>query len=166
MPVCVRCNQDLPESRFAKSKHKLANGEYKTYTNKKTCMVCYRQGWLAKDEKNRETHRKGNRSWYHNNPALAKEQRLRKYGINLEQYNDLRKQQNYCCAVCKRHETEVEQGRAKTTDTALHVDHCHTSGKVRGLLCTNCNTMLGKSKDNVEVLQSAINYLEQHKGNL
>lgn len=41
------------------------------------------------------------------------------------------------------------------------IDHCHTTGKIRGLLCTNCNNMLGKAKDNVEVLKKAISYLEQ-----
>jgi hypothetical protein len=111
------------------------------------------------DPAKREIHRKGSSNWYKNNPQLAKNQRLRKYGITLDQYNDLRQNQNYKCAICNKHETTVAQGRAYTTDHALHVDHCHDSGKIRGLLCTNCNTILGKCHDNPDVLKNAINYL-------
>lgn len=45
----------------------------------------------------------------------------------------------------------------------FHVDHCHDSGKVRGLLCMACNIMLGKAQDNTETLRAAIKYLEEHK---
>jgi len=44
----------------------------------------------------------------------------------------------------------------------LYVDHCHSSGKVRGLLCHHCNTALGKFQDSVEVLSSAIDYLRKN----
>ena len=158
MAICKKCRQDLPESKFPVTRRKLASGEYKDYIGS-TCMVCYRQKWLM-SEKNRETHRKGNRTWYHNNPEQAKTQRLRKYCIDVNDYNTLRESQRYRCAICTLHETEMVQGRAKTTDTALHVDHCHTNGNVRGLLCTNCNTMLGKCKDNPEILKAAVSYLE------
>ena len=160
MPFCVRCKQDLPESRFPTTTRKLASGEYKTYLGKTSCMSCYRHKWLMKEE-NRETHRKGNRNWYKENPVKAKNQRLRKYGIDLDVYNLMREAQNYCCAICKRHEADVEQGHAKTPATALHVDHCHSTNQVRGLLCTNCNTMIGKSKDDPVVLKSAAQYIEE-----
>lgn len=157
MTICKACNQDLPDDKFGKSYHVLASGERKAYL-RSTCMVCYRNKHME-DPAKREIHRKGSSNWYKNNPQLAKNQRLRKYGITLDQYNDLRQNQNYKCAICNKHETTVAQGRAYTTDHALHVDHCHDSGKIRGLLCTNCNTILGKCHDNPDVLKNAINYL-------
>lgn len=158
MAICKKCRQDLPESKFSVTRRKLASGEYKDYINS-TCMVCYRQSWLM-SEKNRETHRKGNRNWYYNNPEHAKTQRLRKYGIDYDEYNRMRESQQYKCAVCDIHETKVTQGRAKTPATALQVDHCHATGSLRKLLCTDCNIILGKSKDNPEILKAAALYLE------
>jgi hypothetical protein len=75
----------------------------------------------------------------------------KKYGITLEQYNAMFAKQNGCCVICNTHQSELEKG--------LAVDHCHTTGKVRGLLCNNCNLMLGFAKDNVNSLLSAIRYL-------
>jgi len=73
------------------------------------------------------------------------------YGITLEQYNTMLKAQNYKCAICGN-EDEVE-GRK------LAIDHCHTTGKVRGLLCGKCNRGLGLFYDNQELLSNAIKYL-------
>lgn len=158
MAICKKCNQDLPEEKFGKTYYTTVSGEQKTHL-KTTCMVCYRKKHLENPDK-REIHRKGNMSWYWKNQDKAKNQRLRKYGITIDEYNNLRHNQNYTCAICGKHETEVAQGRAKKTEHALHVDHCHTSGKVRGLLCTNCNTVLGKCYDDTKILRSAITYLE------
>ncbi len=157
MRKCRCCKQELPDERFAVSRKKDKSGVIKEYRDT-TCMVCRRQKYLAKPGK-RELHRQGNQSWYYNNPEKAKTQRLRKYGIDFDKYNEMREQQNYCCAVCKTHETEVAQGRAKTPATALHVDHCHETGVVRGLLCTNCNIILGKCYDKPDILERAIQYL-------
>jgi hypothetical protein len=60
------------------------------------------------------------------------------------------------CKICS---TSEPGGKG----SAFHVDHCHESGLVRGLLCMACNIMLGKAKDNVTTLQNAINYLEETK---
>jgi hypothetical protein len=80
---------------------------------------------------------------------------LRKnYGITLEQYNDMLVKQNNCCACCKQ-PTEAS-GR-----NGLHVDHSHTTKEVRGLLCSQCNTGIGKFREDVNTLQNAINYLNQ-----
>jgi hypothetical protein len=72
----------------------------------------------------------------------------KKYGIDVAFYNYLYEKQGGKCAICK-----------KSFDT-LCVDHCHTSNKVRGLLCNNCNSGIGYLEDNVEYLASAISYLK------
>lgn len=155
--TCKSCKHELPVSKFSVSTKTNKAGESKDYVDS-TCMVCRRNTYLAKPGK-REIHRQGTKNWYRDNPDKAKSQRLKRYGIDLDGYNALRKKQNYCCAVCKKHEEDVSQGRAKTSATALHVDHNHLTGKVRGLLCTNCNIILGKCYDDETVLNNAIQYL-------
>tara|TARA_R110000796_G_C14236722_1_gene396706 strand:- start:44 stop:472 length:429 start_codon:yes stop_codon:yes gene_type:complete len=75
-----------------------------------------------------------------------------KYGITLNEYNAMREQQNYRCAIaaCNKHESEFQNG--------LCVDHDHKTGKVRDLLCTNCNTVYGKAKENINILYGLIDY--------
>ena len=80
---------------------------------------------------------------------------LRKYNLTLEQYDQLWNTQHGLCAVCFQPETAIVWDRVKH----LAVDHCHKTGHVRGLLCTNCNLALGGFKDDKRVLKSAINYL-------
>lgn len=76
-----------------------------------------------------------------------------RYGISVDEVDRMRAQQNHCCAICGIHEDD-SSGRGK-----LHIDHCHETGKVRGLLCSNCNTALGKFQDSEDVLLNAIQYL-------
>ena len=77
----------------------------------------------------------------------------RTYGITEDYYVAMEKAQEYRCAIC---ETEYE-------DKNLHVDHCHESGQVRGLLCLCCNALLGHARDNPVLLDNAINYLKKYK---
>lgn len=79
----------------------------------------------------------------------------RLYGITEEEYNEMRENQNYCCALCGVHENVWWEQRQKR----LFVDHDHKTNKVRGLLCGHCNTGLGNFKDRVDVLEKAIRYL-------
>lgn len=78
----------------------------------------------------------------------------RKFNITIEDYNDMLKTQNNVCAICLN---------KCNTGNNLAVDHDHVSGKVRGLLCKNCNTAIGLLKENSDTLKQAINYLEIHK---
>jgi hypothetical protein len=158
MRKCRVCHNELPNEKFAVKRRPNKQGIIKEYFDT-TCMVCRRSKYLEQPGK-REIHRQGTKNWYRDNPDKAKSQRLKQYGLDLDGYNALRKKQKYCCAVCHKHETEVSQGRAKTTATALHVDHDHVTNKVRGLLCTNCNTILGKCYDDVKILKQAVNYLK------
>jgi Recombination endonuclease VII len=72
-----------------------------------------------------------------------------RYGIGEEDVQRMLEEQNGLCAVCERQPAE-------------HVDHCHETKKVRGLLCFNCNGALGRFEDDVEILQRAVDYLVAH----
>lgn len=76
----------------------------------------------------------------------------RKYGIDKIEYQKLFNNQKGLCAICKNPETKKK----------LAVDHCHSTGIIRGLLCMNCNNGLGRFKDNPKRLQQAIVYLTTH----
>lgn len=90
-------------------------------------------------------------------PDKRKDQHLRrKYNISLNDYTLMLEQQNYKCWVC-----DAEHGQTRTQ--ALNVDHDHTTGEVRGLLCNRCNFVLGEVKDNTRTLEKLILYLE-HNG--
>lgn len=76
----------------------------------------------------------------------------RKYGITLEQYQELFTKQNGRCAICQQHQLELKK--------RLNVDHCHRTNIVRGLLCHNCNTALGSLRDSITILDAAKLYLQ------
>lgn len=74
------------------------------------------------------------------------------YGLTVEEYNNLHTQQSGLCAICKQPEVNEKY---------LSIDHNHSNGKVRGLLCFACNTSLGGFRDNIDYLKSAIHYLQK-----
>lgn len=79
-----------------------------------------------------------------------------KYGITAKDYHHMRLKQRNVCAICKK---------APKIGKKLVVDHCHTNGKVRGLLCAKCNSGIGFMEDNETSMWSAIIYLKTHKAN-
>lgn len=79
----------------------------------------------------------------------------RNYGITLEEYNRLFSEQNGLCLGCYKHQSQVKR--------AFDVDHNHITGKVRGLLCSPCNVILGMAKDNPQTLERLISYLTKGK---
>ena len=102
------------------------------------------------------------REYRKKNPEKMKAIDLKKkYGISLDLYYSMLEKQNYVCAICHRPENAV--GHRSGLPRALAVDHCHETGKIRSLLCTNCNRGLGKFNDNIEFLKSAVQYLERFK---
>ena len=107
----------------------------------------------SKTEDFKEKRRTFNKNRKESNRNLYYKKR---YGITLEEYNKMLVLQNYQCAICKIFESEIKHGR----NTYFAVDHCHTTGKVRGLLCYKCNCILGFINDDKEHLKNAIKYLE------
>lgn len=79
--------------------------------------------------------------------------RIKRYGLTPQNYDDFLKKQEGKCAICR---LVPEESYMKRT---FHIDHCHSTGVVRGLLCQTCNLMLGFAKDNTNILREAIKYL-------
>lgn len=94
---------------------------------------------------------KYSREYY--NEHWGRVQCARRAGISIEEYNEMWARQNGLCAIC-----------GKPDDRLLAVDHNHESGKTRGLLCTKCNPMIGFAQESIDVLFSAIEYLQLHEG--
>ena len=80
---------------------------------------------------------------------------MKRYGITLEDKKQLIQDQNNKCLICKCVFTKINKP---------HVDHNHSTGKVRGILCNDCNSLLGFAKENIQILQNSINYIEVKNG--
>lgn len=101
------------------------------------------------------------RGWNQRNPDKTKAIELRKqYGISLEEYRSKLEEQDGLCAICRR-PGNVCTG--KDSKGSLAVDHNHTTGVIRGLLCHRCNTGLGAFLDKPGLLRIAALYLEMHE---
>lgn len=108
----------------------------------------YQRKWrFSNPEKYRNQWLRNNKSVTNRNLDLFKQ-----YGITLLEYNDIFTKQNGMCRICGIHQSQLPK--------SLHVDHCHKTNKVRGLLCKKCNSLLGFANDNMTILKNAITYLE------
>lgn len=110
---------------------------YELYRN--TCKIC-------RNERRKEYRTRSGE-------GLKNYRLKRQYGITIEDYNRMLKDQNGVCFICQK-ESKNFWG------TQPAVDHCHKTGKIRGLLCDKCNKGLGQFNDNPELLQKAIKYLK------
>jgi Uri superfamily endonuclease len=122
-----------------------------------------KQRWHAKNPDYLRAWKAANpekvRAWYEGNIEKIKMQTKRNalkriYGLTLKQRDDLFAKQDHRCAVCK----SAEPGTTKN----WHIDHCHETNRVRGILCNHCNLMLGYAKDNETTLANAIEYLRKN----
>jgi hypothetical protein len=159
MKLCTKCSTLKPPTEFHRSSASLDGlGSYC-----KACRSSYAAAYYAgrRDElnaRNKAYYRDNvdrkqfiSARWRKNNPERAKllvrrSMLHRKYGLDVEAYADLLKWSNGGCAICGF------VGR-------LHVDHCHSTGAIRGLLCIPCNTSLGGFRDSPQLLRIAIAYL-------
>lgn len=91
-------------------------------------------------------------------PGLERDCQLkREFGITLEDYNTRLKEQNFVCKICS--EPEITKHHVSGKLKSLAIDHCHKTGKIRGILCQRCNRVLGKIKDSVDILDKMKAYL-------
>jgi len=79
--------------------------------------------------------------------------------MTLQDYTLILEKQNHKCAICGTDETFYDKNGLKSS---LAVDHCHETGKLRGLLCHRCNTGIGSLRDSIDLLLKAIMYLEKY----
>ena len=152
MKTCSRCSESFPLSEFYRDASK-ADGLHPK------CKSCHRAYKKTLTPAQRERDRRNSKRWRKENPQKAKEgvrnaTLKRKYGIGIEEFNRILEKQRGCCAICGDSDNGVSWGKN------LHVDHCHRTGVVRGILCQPCNTSIGKMKDSPELLRKAAKYLE------
>lgn len=101
------------------------------------------------NSRNRSTMSQASKRYNTNHPERRRDTLLRsRYGITLEHYNQLSTDQDHLCAICRQ------------PASRLVVDHDHSNGRVRGLLCQHCNRALGALNDDPVRLRAAANYLE------
>lgn len=173
-----------PEA-FARRKAKQAEYAKKYVAEHREALAAYSREWRAKNPGKASEYV---RRWEKKNPDKVKERdqlrdqnpvrktkardrkrkaiieqpdriltnRLKQYGIDAEQYKQLSEEQHHRCAICLA--PEMTKGIQR-----LSVDHCHTTLKVRGLLCSNCNNGLGRFLDEPALLEAAAAYLRKHQ---
>jgi excisionase family DNA binding protein len=142
------------------NKEKLTAYHAQHYQENKDSIKLSHQQWRDENKDKKAEWRRNNpdknkqycKDYYADNARkVCDQQRFKKYNITQEQYNLLLKTQEEACAIC-RSKTAGGQG-------TWHIDHDHVTGAIRGLLCTQCNTMIGLAKDDPQRLLAAIEYL-------
>jgi len=129
---------------------------HKAYKGGRTthCRKCLSKQSCAWAKANKERANAIGRKTRAKHPKTRQNAKFKaRYGISLDQFNEMSRQQEHKCSICAKHGSENKNGK-------LFVDHCHKTGKIRGLLCDRCNKSLGLMEDNVDLLRSSIGYLE------
>lgn len=149
-----------PEQKAARSEYmkayRLRNmGKWKRTAEQQANVNARRRELYAQDEWRRIGACEQAKEWHQANPEKRKAQRLKEYQLTVEEFNALILKQQGRCAICGCTDT----GNPKYFP---FVDHCHKTGRVRGLLCINCNHVLGKMMDDPERLRRAAAYLESN----
>lgn len=148
LKICSNCKISKDIDSFYKNKN--INGGFQHY-----CKQCCKIQSDNYYRTNNKYIKKYTNNRYNKNKDYAREERLKKnFGITIEEYNLMVKNQDNKCAICG----------SIPTKKRLAVDHDHKTNKIRGLLCQHCNTALGLFKDNSHLLLNAMKYLySSHK---
>lgn len=138
MKTCSICKQDKPLFSFYK-RPETKDGR------RSDCIECFKKrsskNWNSKSKEERQQINTKVRLKYN-------------YNITVEEYNELVKKQDNKCYICGT--------KGGYNDKPLYVDHCHSTGMVRKLLCQHCNSGLGMFRDNPELLEKAADYLRKY----
>lgn len=146
---CVECRAEEKRRAYARNPAKAQARARRWQTKNHETLREKQKAYRAthKDQKTRT-----NRAWLAANPHKALEYyRRNKYGITNEQFDAMLAAQGHQCAIC-----------GKTQQRGWHIDHCHSTGRVRGILCHGCNIGLGAFRDRTTSLLKAIQYLERN----
>lgn len=178
MKKCRRCSEIKEVSEFPKSprgvlgvlahckacKAKYLNAYYKankwrypkrTPEEQAAYNRTRRDKYAASEEYRRDTKKKVNDYRVRNLEKVRKGKITGLYGITVDEYDRLVEADGGRCAICKKEPTN--ESRQKR----LHLDHCHKSGKIRGMLCSACNLGIGKLNDDPELLEAAAAYIRE-----
>lgn len=153
MKTCTKCGESRPVDQFVRDATR-TDGRYPS------CKICRRQ-WHDQKMRHDAAYRQGlqdrKKAWVEENierHALYKRawHLQDKYDLSLEAYDALLVQQDGKCAICSK-------PHSGCGDRPLYVDHCHRTGRVRGLICLSCNTLLGVCEDSQALIEAAMRYL-------
>lgn len=147
MKLCTKCDTIKPDDDFFKSNRTKDGLAYR-------CKDCESVARKAYRTKHREFHLKAQRerNWRH------------KYGIERSDFEQMWSEQEGKCAICFVDLTNIElDNDPKNKSNTACVDHCHSTGKVRALLCARCNKGIGLFDDETEKVKSAYEYLAFHE---
>lgn len=150
---CINCKKIYDLNRYANNKEeillKVKKYRENNLINKKLYEKKYR-------EKNKEIIKiKKKREYRKITRRVLSNRYMNKYGITLDEKEQLLKDQGSVCQICKSSDPKSKRG--------FVVDHDHATGKVRSILCQYCNVGLGNFRDNIELLYKAIDYLRFHE---
>jgi hypothetical protein len=139
MKLCNKCDLWKPISCFSKS---MANKKDGLQNGCKDCANAYNKSrWVNSEIRENARGRK----------------LLSRYGITPEDYSRMLLEQKGSCKICGTEDPHHISNNSKY----FCVDHCHTTGKVRGLLCNNCNVAIARFKDNIDSMEKAILYIKE-----
>ena len=132
--TCTRCQETKPLTEFYRRKDRPNGTGYAS-----ECKECIKARMSKR---------------YHDDPArMADLAACRAYGLTMDELTAMREKANGICPACGK--SEKEQGHYGK----LVIDHCHKTGKVRGLICNKCNTILGLCNDNIDILQGLTQFM-------
>jgi hypothetical protein len=154
MKLCNGCDTEKPLEAFDKEKRNTGSKGQGVASRCKECRRAQEKDWRAKNPEQVTSYQQG---YYKKNARVQSVQKFsRKAGIPfaLEDYEELFTGQNGQCAICQ---TPIPKGNG-----SFHIDHCHLTKTVRGLLCHHCNVGIGNLKDDPELLEKAASYLRLH----
>lgn len=144
---CKECSVIAKKDYFENNKVEVLLSNKKWRNSHPTFMKEYHT-------KNKEELQLKKKEYYQVNKAkIAEKNLLIKYGITIDYVKSLLEKQQNSCAICKL---------SFTLTGRYHVDHNHLNGQVRGLLCRNCNHLLGNARENTSMLSNAISYLKEY----
>lgn len=145
LKVCTKCNKSKSLDSFHDNKNYKDGKMY-------ICSLCRSEYKKSYYIRTKEYQRVVSKQYYHNHLRRAKSYSLKtRLGITIEDKENLLIKQNYLCLGCNM---KLDINKSK-------VDHDHKTGIIRGILCTNCNIVLGHAHDNTKVLENLINYLKK-----
>lgn len=151
---CSKCKQIKTASEF----HKNAQSVSGLTSACKQCEALRSRAY-KNTPAGRESNRRRTKRWAERHPDRARNALLKwNYGITIEEYARLEESQGGVCAICKNPERHVRNGKP----VKLAVDHNHTTGAVRGLLCVLCNTLLGKIEADTDRFMQLLDYMNRN----